>query len=78
MKARMFTGGAMVALGMSLLTAALCFINGPFFYLSPFAFPVEAIQINGLGVGTTSLLIGLIVIASTRSRGASAKRPERR
>lgn len=73
MKARVFTGGAMTALGLGLLIAVLAFIDGPLLYLSPLAYPIDAIRMNGLLIGASSLLIGLIVLGSSWLGKASAR-----
>lgn len=65
MKARIIPGAALTALGVGLLISALGFIDGPFFYLLPFTYPVDAIKMNALVIGLSSLLIGLTVLAST-------------
>jgi hypothetical protein len=73
MKFRVVTGGAMLALGVCLWIGVLGFINGPVLYLLPFAYPIEAIRLNGLAIGTSSFLIGIVVIGSIWFGKASAK-----
>lgn len=72
MKGRIIPGAALTALGVSLLISALGFIDGPFFYLLPVAYPVHAIKTNALVIGSSSLLIGLTVLASSALFKSSA------
>ena len=74
MKARIISGSALTALGVSLLICALGFVDGPFFYLLPFAYPVHAIKTNALVIASSSLLIGLTVLASSALFKSSAKK----